>query len=335
MLLGTMLGDGHLRCNLRHPSFVSGHGWCQNAYNTLKAQTLSAFVRTPIKRRPNKSFGDHWTSYFATLTTPAFDSIRDVCCVQVEGRWLKRVSPAWLARLDWEGVAWWVCDDGAVTHSGNIKICTHGFSVPEVELLVTWFCDRGIQARLLKEKSVNNPGTYYPVIRFRAAEAALLVEKIRAFVPDCMRYKITQPERVREAPCRACGAMVRLKGNQVRTPEVAARQNFFCRTKECRAVCVALHMERRSPEQIARTKALQKLVAIRTRERNKLKWKAKRDAVAAAKCVAPATCRRCKAEFSRIGRRYTPKFCDTCFVVRKQERDKAHSSRRRSAASST
>jgi len=192
LVLGTMLGDAHLNCRSRHPSYMSNHGWCQHDYNTLKAQALSAFIRTPIKQVATKGYGK-LASRFFTLTSPAFDSIQEVCCVWEVDRWVKRVSAAWLERLDWEGVAWWVGDDGTMDESGGFTFCTHGFSRTEVELLVTWLCDRGVPASIRSSKSTNNPGEVYWLITLNQAASRIFVEKIEAYVPNCMRYKIRVP----------------------------------------------------------------------------------------------------------------------------------------------
>lgn len=204
MLLGTMLGDGSMSTRCRNPIYVSRHGWNQHAYNCRKYQVLSAFVNIPPKKKKNGGFGE-FSSFWMTTTQPALSVIASTCLQNGK----KRVTKEWLDRLTWEGVAWWYMDDGTLQgESGSSRhavICTHGFSVPEVQLMVDWFKTRGLTPRVKLLKSRRVAGKTYPVLKFTAADTRKFVESVRPFLFEEMAYKIALTAVLESAVCHWCG----------------------------------------------------------------------------------------------------------------------------------
>jgi hypothetical protein len=137
---------------------------------------------------------------------------------------MKFANPAWLARLTWEGIAWWYQDDGSLLKSDYCRTAvfnTHKFPQDQVELLAQMLRDRGIEA---KAGPVKKGEKTFWIIRLTAASTRLFVQRIAPFVHPTMLYKIDAPER--DLPnCVFCGALVDTRHIN--------RDRPCCRKKEC------------------------------------------------------------------------------------------------------
>lgn len=207
MMLGTMLGDGHMwrpKTSGGNPNYTSRHGWVQHAYNCHKSQMLLEFVHILPRKEKNGGFGK-WSSVFHTLNCPAFWPIVSLC-LDRQGR--KRVTQAWLDRLGWEGVAWWYQDDGSLQLRNTAAVFhTEGFSREECELLASWFTSRGLGAHAHPIKSRRRKGVVYYSINLTVAATEVLMQRIRPYVHRSMRYKTELCPQV-QLSCPHCGKPV-------------------------------------------------------------------------------------------------------------------------------
>lgn len=238
LILGSLLGDSMLDTSPSHPRLSMTHGVRQEEYARFKAALLSAYVRTPPRVVASQGYGDQ-SCVFRTVTTPAFDFLKDLCTtVGDDGRRRKRVSRAWLDLLTWEGVAFWFMDDGHVSRS-SAGLSTHSFTEDEVRLLAAWLTSLGVPPRV--DAVTTRSGRRCWTLRFRHVEAYVLIEHIKAFVPVCMAHKI-----VLRAPssttCRRCGSP-RLARRRCPCPDIVktprALRPVYAR-KPCRGCGVRL-----------------------------------------------------------------------------------------------
>ena len=230
MLLGTLLGDGGMQwLGTNYGRFSIRHGAKQQEYCESKAAQLADYINTPAKIVPNPGWGDE-NSVFSTVTSPVFEFLRTLCYRQNlefpdnPKRLMKFANPAWLARLTWEGIAYWYMDDGTLQGTGKCRVAlfnTHKFPQDQVELLAQMLRGRGIEA---KAGPVRKGEKTFWIIRLTAASTRLFVQKIAPFVHPTMLYKIDAPER--DLPnCVFCGGLVDTRNINWQRP--------CCRKKEC------------------------------------------------------------------------------------------------------
>lgn len=237
-MLGTLLGDGRLDTTPANPRYCSRHGWVQHDYNCRKYRVLSAFVRTPPKKQKNVGYGA-WSSYWATVTSPAFSPIASSC--YRDGR--KTVTRAWLDRLTWEGVAWWYMDDGSRTAYNQLTFHTEGFSATEVETIRDWFSAQGLSAKIQSIPSRHNPDRKLQFVRIDTADAYRLADLIRPYVWPEMTYKLDLPPRAETLTCHWCGTTFDPAGSR-RPRYKTSNRRMCCGSVACRAAVQKDYRER-------------------------------------------------------------------------------------------
>lgn len=202
-ILGTLLGDGCVDARPTNPRLCFIHGKPQEAYARHKALVLKDYVQTPPKLVPNMGYGSV-SCTFRTVTTPAFDFLREICLRREGERYRKTVTREWLQLLTWEGVAYWFLDDGSLTKN-HANISTHSFTEAEVRLLAGWLAERGVVPCVdtLRTKA----GKVCWILRLRKEATTRLIEHIRPFVPECMAYKAVPPAPTPVLPCCVCGRL--------------------------------------------------------------------------------------------------------------------------------
>lgn len=228
LLLGTMLGDGHMSRRTRYPSYRSNHGLSQRGYNLRKASILAPFIRTPESVRRNKGFGK-WSSVFSTLSAPAFSFIADLC-LGTDG--CKRISSGWLERLTWEGISWWIGDDGSLAGRRALHLHTEGFSITETEWLAEWLT--GLGAGADRTTSRRKDGRVHNYLLLTERGTRFLAEKVRPFMPPEMAHKINLRERLTHANCVYCLSLFEITGTVSRDPGNPPKRGYCCPSPVCR-----------------------------------------------------------------------------------------------------
>jgi hypothetical protein len=244
LLLGTLLGDGCLSIPEnetkkpyvpRPPSLTkrgvvrksrtpttpprgpciryrANHSVKQDLYCRDKAAKLGWLVLSTPHVSKNGGFGTFNTA-FSTLKSPSLDFLRTLCYRQDEtGRYVKEVNEHWLSLLDWEGVAYWVMDDG--TSGGALSIATHGFRHEETVLLANWLTAKGIDALVSIERKPD--GRQYSYVRLNRESSRLLAERIRPFMHPSMMYKLDAiAPQMPVITCSCCGVEMPARSNQL------------------------------------------------------------------------------------------------------------------------
>lgn len=83
-------------------------------------------------------------------------------------------------------MATWFMDDGCIT-GRNMRLATHGFSKEDVEWLVEFFNEQGLECYLYECKVF---GKSYPELRFTVRGSNNLINFISKHFPESMRYKL-------------------------------------------------------------------------------------------------------------------------------------------------
>lgn len=334
LILGTMLGDGHLSCakTQRNARYSSRHGWVQQHYNSAKYQILSEFVPTPPKKQKNGGWGE-WSSVFATQSLPVLTSLWRLCFrLAPNGRYQKHVNQDWLAQLTWEGVAWWVGDDGHLNRVGRcMTLHTEGFCFEMVELLVAWLNANGVECWV--SPAWNRARTrQYHRIACSVTGTAVLIANIAPFMPACMSYKVTLSPRCTEAVCAFCGTSFALTGNQTKDPAKLVGKRPCCRADACRKARLnsntAKSLRKRGREHVnaqrrkaywadvehRREQSRKNAATYRATHREKLlaQRAATRAAKTAQRLASPLTCQRCKQDFPRLEKSSRVRYCPPC-----------------------
>lgn len=243
MMLGTLLGDGAMAFTIQNPTYSSNHSWKQHKYNCLKYQVLSRYTGTPPKKMKNGGYGK-WSSYFRTLSQPAFIYYRDLCYRKTNklysngrNRYAKRVTRSWLEQINWEGIAWWIADDGSLQGtktSPSMTMHTEGFSKKEVYLLASWLrVKKKVPCTVAESKSRKTPGKLLYTIRINLEGTLRLLQKTRKYAPHPMRYKWAIGPRVTTAVCEYCEQEFKLSRSQTKDPQKIAEKRLHCRRKAC------------------------------------------------------------------------------------------------------
>lgn len=209
MMLGTLLGDGFMQwTGVKYGRFTITHSAVQADYCRSKAALLADYINTPARPIRNDGWGNE-NFVFATVTSPAFEPIRALCYRPDPNnpqRLVKSVNLDWLARLTWEGIAWWYQDDATLAGTGNCKVAvfsTHRFPREQVELLAQMLTDRGIEAKACRTRKQEK---VFWTIRLPAASTRAFIEKIKPFMHPSMLYKAET-----YAPkfhCAFCGELI-------------------------------------------------------------------------------------------------------------------------------
>ena len=98
----------------------------------------------------------------------------------------KAICQDLLEHLNSRSLAIWTCDDGSFSKKqGYIILCTNSFNFEEHKLMKEFFNKRfGLTPTIgFRDKK-------YYYLRFNKEDSRKLIEIVRPFVPDCMKYKI-------------------------------------------------------------------------------------------------------------------------------------------------
>lgn len=174
LVVGSMLGDGHLVKTTSGYAFRVNHGLQQQEYVDWKYQIIKDFVTTAPKASGK-------TYYFRTVTHPEFDYLRKRFYEDHK----KVVNKELLEEhLNSFTLAVWIMDDG--TKEGKqLRINSQNFSRDENILLAEI-----LRAKLGIETTLNRDKSYWR-LRIKAESMPRLREIIRPYFIPSMLYKLS------------------------------------------------------------------------------------------------------------------------------------------------
>jgi superfamily II DNA or RNA helicase len=179
IILGSYIGDGGISKHANKYRLRVIHGMEQEAYLNWMAGMLDS----PIEFLEKNGFSQKPAVRFTTKTfVSPFDFYRR-----------KKLNKKIVDALDWRGVAIWYMDDGTcdLPRSKSGTMCTHGFDVNEVELLINKLQSMGVKCHMGFEKK--GDGRSWPVIELPKEGFVVLSKNVAPYIHPNLSYKIIDP----------------------------------------------------------------------------------------------------------------------------------------------
>jgi|TARA_Y100000310_G_scaffold24354_1_gene23389 hypothetical protein len=188
LIIGSLLGDASIRKRERNSCFRISHSIKQEAYINWKYGILRNFEFSEFYRRKRTINGiEGEIINFATKTHPVFNYYRNLFYKDN----IKTIDQNMLQHLNARSLAIWICDDGSFSRTQDIIIlCTNSFSLEEHKLMRDYFNKKfGLNPTIgFRDKK-------YFYLRFRKEDSKKLIEIIKPFIPECMKYKIGEHQK--------------------------------------------------------------------------------------------------------------------------------------------
>ena|SRR3989338_3200488 len=183
IIVGGLFGDASIRQRDRNSCLRFSHSPNQEKYINWKAEILDNFETSEfrlVQKKIQNRF--HNLIAFSTKTHPVFNYYRRLFYENNK----KRINAEALKQLNSRSLAVWICDDGSFSRRQNyIILCTNSFNLEEHYLMKRFFAERfGVSPTI----GFRDQKYYY--LRFRKEDSKKLIEVVRPFIPDCMKYKI-------------------------------------------------------------------------------------------------------------------------------------------------
>jgi len=188
LLLGSLLGDGHLERHHGVFRFKEDHGQKQEEYSRYKHSILKNFINSEDVKKTNyfckrdKKF--RISVSFKTKATRIFEEYYNLFYNP-----LKYVNPHTLERINARGLAFWFMDDGTSYNSNGFELCTESFNKADLKLIQNYFKNKlGINTYLNKDGRV-----------IITKENALIFQNlIKPYVLPIFYYKFIKDDKVSE-----------------------------------------------------------------------------------------------------------------------------------------
>jgi hypothetical protein len=139
IIIGLLIGDGHLQCRNINSRFIYGQSslreqhlnYFYHIFDLFKPFVSKNFVpksRTFLDKKTNNVYS---SISFATLTLPCFNIYRSLFYNKEN----KKVIPLNISKfLTPRGLAYWIMDDGSLQNKG-LHLSTYSFTLEDVNLL--------------------------------------------------------------------------------------------------------------------------------------------------------------------------------------------------------
>ena len=187
MILGSLLGDASIRQREKNSCFRFSHSMKQRDYAEFKKNILINFNISEfreVKRRIRDDFIHAMD--FSTRTHPIFNYYRNLFYNNLK----KVVNLNILEQLNPRSLAFWICDDGSYDNKqGYIVLCTNAYSLDEHNLIKEFF-----NKKFGLNPTIGFRDNKYYYLRFKQEDSKKLIEMIKPFIPQCMKYKIGEKE---------------------------------------------------------------------------------------------------------------------------------------------
>lgn len=237
-IMGSLMGDGALEGrNGQYTARIRwNHSWKQHEYVSHKYKLLQEHARCEPQKKENPGFGDYWS----VLHLTAKRTYHLLCAMMYP-------DPKGPKRITWEflyaithpiALAWWFMDDGSrlTGQNSGASISTNGFVPEDVDRLRIWLKEEwDIDTTMITVKH-SSTGKIARILSLTVRGYLRLVELIKPYVPESMKYKIELATR----PCVVCGELIIQGHHQCCSPQCAAirrqtmRQMYLDRTRDYR-----------------------------------------------------------------------------------------------------
>lgn len=197
IIIGLLLGDGHLQCRNGNSRFIYGQSslrehhlnYFYHIFDIFKPFISKDFVpksRTFIDKKTNITYR---SISFASLTLPCFNYYRNLFYNKEN----KKVVPLNIKELlTPKGLCYWIMDDGSLQNKG-LHLSTYGFTLEDVNLLKSTlenlFALTGSSTDFLIKCSIHNHKKGYRIYIWEDSMNKLR-DHISPYMHKDMLYKI-------------------------------------------------------------------------------------------------------------------------------------------------
>jgi len=183
LIIGSLMGDASIRQREKNSCFRFTHSIRQKEYAKLKKQILNNFNISEF-REVKRKIGEHVIHAvdFATKTHHVFNYYRKLFYQNNK----KIITQEILNQINPRSLAFWVCDDGSYDNrQGYIVLCTNSYSLEEHKLMKEFF-----NKKFGLNPTIGFRDRKYYFLRFKQEDSKKLIQIIKPFIPQSMRYKI-------------------------------------------------------------------------------------------------------------------------------------------------
>jgi len=185
LIIGSTLGDANIRQRDKNCSFRVAHSKKQEEYLILKYNLLKEFtINVPYwsRRKINNHFVE--TLELSTFTHQVFNFYYGL--FYKNGK--KTITRELLDMLTPRSIAFWICDDGSFDNKQcYIVLCTNSFSFDEHKIIKGYF-----ENVWNLSPTIGFRDKKYYFLRFKQRDTEKLIQIVKPFIPNCMKYKINK-----------------------------------------------------------------------------------------------------------------------------------------------
>lgn len=237
-IMGSLMGDGAFRGkeNVNVVGIRWNHSWKQHEYVSHKYKLLQEHAGCEPQKKENPGFGNYWAS-FHLKSTATFRLLRDMMYPDPKGP--KRITWEFLYSITHPiALAWWFMDDGSrpTGQNSGASISTNGFVLEDVDRLRIWLKEEwDVDSTVITVKH-SSTGKTARILSLTVRGYLRLVDLIKPYVPESMKYKIDLATR----PCAVCGELIIQGRHQCCSPQCAEirrqtmHQMYLDRTRDYR-----------------------------------------------------------------------------------------------------
>ncbi|MBS3140668.1 hypothetical protein J4405_00820 [Candidatus Woesearchaeota archaeon] len=181
IIIGTLLGDGSIRKRETNSCLRFSHSLAQKDYCEFKKEIFKNFQISEFVERKRLS-KNMITIDFATKTHFVFNYYRNLFYKNNK----KIITNEVLDQITPRALAFWLCDDGSYCQRDKyIILCTNSFSLEEHRLMKEFF-----NQKFNLNPTIGFRDNKYYYLRFIKKDTEKLVNLVKKFIPDSMKYKI-------------------------------------------------------------------------------------------------------------------------------------------------
>lgn len=188
--IGKILGDGSISDtgNLNFSQSIKQKEYIEHCYELFKNYTKSG-IKVQNRKRNN-----------VPLITLTFDTkaiFKDFLTIfykydEINKKRIKIIPNNINELLTVRGLAYWIMDDGFKVSSKRVAICTHSFTLSEVELLKKTFKNKFDLDCSIKTQKIKDSGLFWYVLHINKESYSLLWELVGEYILPSMKYKFNK-----------------------------------------------------------------------------------------------------------------------------------------------
>lgn len=207
ILVGSLLGDGSIGLLKagKQPYLSFSHGSKQRDYLIWKATQFGPLFTHTDPGPGSVDKNNHLSFHISSRTHPFLKTYYDLFYSRPDSECTehihkKQITSAILDILvtsgepNWEAMAIWFCDDGTRgnTKQPSICLCMGGLSEMEYIVVESLFQEWGFHP---SRHDWLGEGKNRVKLGFGVSDSSILIQKMAAFIPECMRWKFNPRER--------------------------------------------------------------------------------------------------------------------------------------------